>query len=494
MAKASAETASLSPEITAKYEVVIGLEVHAQLLTKTKIFCGCSTQFGNAPNSNSCPVCLGLPGTLPVLSRRAVELAMRASLALNCKVHEHSRFARKNYFYPDLPKGYQISQYELPLATGGHIEIEVNGARKRIGITRLHLEEDAGKSLHEGFADSGEKSYVDFNRCGTPLSEIVSEPDMRSPEEAYAYLTSLRQILLYSGVSDCNMEEGSLRCDANVSVRLRGEKEFGTKVEVKNLNSFRYLVKALEFEIERHIGVIEGGGTIAQETRLWNQSEGRTISMRSKEKAHDYRYFPEPDLLPVHVSAAWSEEVLQSLPELPEARRTRFVTIHGITPYDAQVLTDSQPLADYFEAAVKAGAPAKSAANWIETELLRRLNDSAGDIAASPVAPAALAELVNLVESGKITGAVGKKVFVTMFESGRGAAEIVAAEGLAQINDRSEIEQAARDVIARNPDNVAKFKAGNEGVFQFFIGQVMRATRGKANPQAVSEVLRELLS
>ncbi|GAC1619445.1 MAG: Asp-tRNA(Asn)/Glu-tRNA(Gln) amidotransferase subunit GatB [Candidatus Acidiferrum sp.] len=494
MAKTSAETASLAPEIIAKYEVVIGLEVHAQLSTKTKIFCGCSTQFGNSPNSNSCPVCLGLPGTLPVLSRRAVELAMRASLALHCTVHEHSRFARKNYFYPDLPKGYQISQYELPLATGGRIEIEVNGARKRIGITRLHLEEDAGKSLHEGFADSGEKSYVDFNRCGTPLSEIVSEPDMRSPEEAYAYLTSLRQILLYSGVSDCNMEEGSLRCDANVSVRLRGAKEFGTKVEVKNLNSFRYLVKALEFEIERHIGVIEGGGTISQETRLWNQSEGRTIPMRSKEKAHDYRYFPEPDLLPVHVSAAWRDEVLHSLPELPEAKRSRFVATHGITPYDAQVLTDSQPLADYFEAAVKSGAPAKSAANWMQTELLRRLNESGKEIAASPVSPAALAGLVNLVESGKITGAVGKKVFVTMFESSRGAAEIVAAEGLAQINDTSAIEQAARDVIAKNPDNVAKFKAGNEGVFQFFIGQVMRATRGQANPQAVGEVLRKLLS
>lgn len=494
MAKMSAETAPVAPEIIAKYEVVVGLEVHAQLLTKTKIFCGCSTQFGNAPNSNTCPVCLGLPGTLPVLNRRAVELAMRASLALHCTVHEHSRFARKNYFYPDLPKGYQISQYELPLATGGHIEIEVNGARKRIGITRLHLEEDAGKSLHEGFADSGEKSYVDFNRCGTPLSEIVSEPDLRSAEEAYAYLTSLRQILLYCGVSDCNMEEGSLRCDANVSVRMRGAREFGTKVEVKNLNSFRYLVKALEFEIERHIGVIEGGGKISQETRLWNQGEGRTISMRSKEKAHDYRYFPEPDLLPVHVGSEWREEVLHSLPELPEAKRARFVAAHGITPYDAQVLTDSQPLADYFEAAVKAGAPGKSAANWLQTELLRRLNDSGKVIAASPVSSAALAELVNLVESGKITGAVGKRVFAIMFESGRGAAEIVAAEGLAQINDTSAIETAARDVIAKNPDNVAKFKAGNEGVFQFFIGQVMRATRGQANPHTVGEILRKLLS
>src|ERR1700716_3848182 len=315
MVKSAQEMAGIAPEVLAKYEPVIGLEVHVQLLTNTKIFCACSTRFGDAPNTNVCPVCLGLPGTLPVLNKRVIEMASRASLALNCTVHEHSRFARKNYFYPDLPKGYQISQYELPLATGGHIEVEINGSRKRIGITRLHLEEDAGKSLHEGFADSGEKSYVDFNRCGTALAEIVSEPDMRSPEEAYAYLTSLRQILLYCGVSDCNMEEGSLRCDANVSVRPRGAKEFGTKVEVKNLNSFRYLVKALEFEIERHIGVIEGGGQIIQETRLWNQGDGRTVSMRSKEKAHDYRYFPEPDLLPVHIGVAWQEEVRRSLPE-----------------------------------------------------------------------------------------------------------------------------------------------------------------------------------
>lgn len=495
MAKTLAQTApGPSPEITAKYEVVIGLEVHAQLLTKTKIFCGCSTQFGNSPNSNTCPVCLGLPGTLPVLNRRAVELAMRASLALNCTVHEHSRFARKNYFYPDLPKGYQISQYELPLATDGCIDIDVNGARKRIGITRLHLEEDAGKSLHEGFPDSNEKSYVDFNRCGTPLSEIVSEPDMRSPEEAYAYLTALRQILLYCGVSDCNMEEGSLRCDANVSVRLRGAPQFGTKVEVKNLNSFRYLVKALEFEIERHIVVIEGGGTISQETRLWSQGQGVTVSMRSKEKAHDYRYFPEPDLLPVHVGAAWREEVLRSLPELPEAKRSRFVAEHGITIYDAQVLTDSQSLADYFEATVLAGAPGKSAANWMQTELLRQLNVSGKQVAASPVTPRAFAELLKLVESGKITGAVGKKVFVTMFESGRSAGEIVSAESLAQVNDTGAIDSAAREVIAKNPENVARFKAGNEGVFQFFVGQVMRATRGQANPQIVGEILRKLLS
>ena len=484
----------MSPELLAKYEAVIGLEVHAQLLTKTKIFCGCSTRFGDQPNSNTCPVCLGLPGALPVLNRRVVEMGIRAALALNCTVHEHSRFARKNYFYPDLPKGYQISQYELPLASGGWLEIEHGGRTKRIGITRLHLEEDAGKSLHEGLAQSADKTYVDLNRCGTPLGEIVSEPDMRSPDEAYAYLTALRQILLYTGVSDCNMEEGSLRCDANVSVRLRGAREFGTKAEVKNLNSFRYLAKALEYEIERHIGVLESGGSISQETRLWNQHAGRTDSMRSKEKAHDYRYFPEPDLLPVPVSSAWCDEVRSTLPELPFAKRARFVASFGITAYDAEVLTDTQVLAGYFEAMVQAGAPGKAAANWMQTELLRRLHDSGKEIGASPVTPASLAEIVSLVESGKITAAVGKKVFATMFESGRSAAAIVAAEGLgAQVSDAS-IEEAAREIIAKNPDNVAKFKSGNEGVFKFFVGQVMRVTKGQANPQSVNDILRKLLS
>jgi aspartyl-tRNA(Asn)/glutamyl-tRNA(Gln) amidotransferase subunit B len=493
MTKFATESA-LSPELFAKYEVVIGLEVHAQLLTNTKIFCGCSTRFGHAPNSNVCPVCLGLPGTLPVLNKGAVEMGMRAALALNCAVHEHSRFARKNYFYPDLPKGYQISQYELPLATGGWIEIEHNGASKRIGITRLHLEEDAGKSLHDGFPHSDEKTYVDYNRCGTPLSEIVSEPDLRSSEEAYIYLTTLRQILLYTGVSDCNMEEGSLRCDANVSVRLRGAKEFGTKVEVKNLNSFRYLAKALEFEIERHVGIIESGGRISQETRLWNQSAGRTDPMRSKEKAHDYRYFPEPDLLPVHVSDEWRKEVFDSLPELPTAKRARFVAAFGITSYDAEVLTDTQELAAYFEAVVKAGSPGKAAANWMQTELLRRLNDSGKEIVASPVSPTALAELVSLVESKKITGTIGKKVFAEMFDTGHSARDIVAAQDLgAQISDDT-IEQAAREVIAKNPDNVAKFKSGNEGVFNFFLGQVMKATKGQANPQAITAILRKLLT
>ena len=493
MTKFATESA-ITHELLAKYEPVIGLEVHAQLLTKTKIFCGCSTRFGDAPNSNVCPVCLGLPGTLPVLNKRAVEMGIRASLALNCTVHEHSRFARKNYFYPDLPKGYQISQYELPLATGGWVEIEHDGKTKHIGITRLHLEEDAGKSLHDGFPHSGEKTYVDFNRCGTPLAEIVSEPDMRTPDEAYAYLTTLRQILLYTEVSDCNMEEGSLRCDANVSVRLRGSTEFGTKVEVKNLNSFRYLAKALEFEIERHIGVLESGGRISQETRLWNQPAGRTEPMRSKEKAHDYRYFPEPDLLPVHVTHAWREEINHSLPELPFAKRARFVAAFGITPYDAEVLTDTQALGDYFESTVKAGAPGKAAANWMQTELLRRLNDSGKQITDGPVSPAALAELVTLVESGKITGSVGKKVFATMFETSRSAADIVAAEGLGAQITADVIEQAARDVIAKNPDNVAKFKSGNEGVFKFFVGQVMKATKGQANPQVINDTLRKLLS
>src|ERR1700756_2354012 len=396
----------IAPEVLAKYEVVIGLEVHVQLLTRTKIFCGCSTRFGDTPNANTCPVCLGLPGTLPVLNKRAVELGMQAALALNCTVHEHSRFARKNYFYPDLPKGYQISQYELPLSTSGWLDIPVAGATKRIGLTRLHLEEDAAKNLHEGFSQSATKAYIDYNRCGTPLVEIVSEPDIRSSEEAHAYLTALRQIMLYIGVSDCNMEEGSLRCDANVSVRLRGSDKFGTKVEVKNLNSFRFLQKALEYEIERHIAVLESGGRLVQETRLWHQNDNCTVSMRSKEKAHDYRYFPEPDLLPVHISSAWRNEVLRSLPELPAAKRARFITAYGLTPYDAGVLTASQSLADYFESASKSGAPAKAASNWIQTELLRRLNDSGKEIDASPISPAALADLLKFVDSGKLTAAV----------------------------------------------------------------------------------------
>ncbi len=499
MMKSASETAGLAPEVLAKYEPVIGLEVHVQLLTNTKIFCGCSTRFGDAPNTNVCPVCLGLPGTLPVLNKRVVEMATLASLALHCTVHEHSRFARKNYFYPDLPKGYQISQYELPLATGGWIEVEHAGAKKRVGITRLHVEEDAAKNLHEGFSQSATKAYIDYNRCGTPLCEIVSEPDMRAPEEAYAYLTTLRQILLYTGVSDCNMEEGSLRCDANVSVRPRGSSEFGTKVEIKNLNSFRFLQKALEYEIERHIGVLESGGRLSQETRLWNQSAGRTDSMRSKERAHDYRYFPEPDLLPVHVSSAWRGEIYSRMPKLPDWWRRHFVSDYGLTPYDAEVLTSTPLLAEYFDNVVKStsGVPAKTVANWIQTELLRSLNDldiTPKDLLEFRVSPPDFGSLLEMVNGGQITAAIGKKIFARMFETRTGPREIAAAEGLMQIFGLTEIERAAREVIAKNPDNVAKYKSGNEGVFKFFVGQVMRATRGQANPQAVNDILKRLLS
>ena len=438
-------------------------------------------------------MCLGLPGALPVLNRRALELAARAALALHCDVQERSRFARKNYFYPDLPKGYQISQYELPLATGGWLELEMDEEKKRIGVTRLHMEEDAAKNLHEGFADADRYSHIDFNRCGVPLIEIVSEPDLRAPEEAYAYLTNLKQTLEYAAVSDCNMEEGSLRCDANVSVRLRGTEKFGTKVEVKNLNSFRYLQHALEYEIERQIAALEAGETIAQETRLWNVAGGRTESMRSKEFAHDYRYFPDPDLLPVYVSSMWKQGILRAMPELPDAKRARFLEQYGITAYDAGVLTAAAALADYFEAVIRAGAPPKAAANWIQTELLRRLKDAAKDISASPVAPDALAELLRGIESNQITGAIGKHVFATMFETGKPAAEIIASEELSVITDTESVEKICREALAKSPENVAKYRAGNEGVFKFFVGQVMRETRGRANPQAITEILKRLL-
>src|ERR1039458_4673211 len=374
MSRTTQEPPGVAPETMARYEAVIGLEVHAQLDTLTKAFCGCSTKFGGSPNSNTCPVCLGLPGALPVLNKKALDLALRASMAIRCTIQERSLFARKNYFYPDLPKGYQISMYELPLALAGSLEITVEGEKKTIGITRLHMEDDAGKSLHEGFPDSDRWSYIDFNRCGVPLIEIVSEPDLRTPAEAYAYLTTLKQILEYTEVSDCNMEEGSLRCDANVSVRLRGAPKFGTKAEVKNLNSFRYLAHALEYEIERQIGVLESGGTLAQETRLWNVAAGRTEPMRSKEFAHDYRYFPDPDLLPVVVTQDTVAEVRRLMPELPSAKVARFQSAYGISAYDAGVLTDTRALADYFEASIRAGAPAKAAASWISVELLRRLN------------------------------------------------------------------------------------------------------------------------
>src|SRR5580704_8532917 len=496
MAKVTQDAPPIAAEVMASYEPVIGLEVHVQLKTETKIFCGCSTRFGDAPNSNTCPVCLGLPGSLPVMNRRALEFAVRASLALHLQVQESSRFARKNYFYPDLPKGYQISMYELPLATNGWLETESDGVTLKIGITRLHLEEDAAKNLHEGFPDSAEKSYVDYNRCGMPLIEIVSEPDLRSPAAAYAYLTTLKQVLQYAGVSDCDMEKGSLRCDANVSVRRRGETKFGTKAEVKNLNSFRYLQRALEYEITRQIGVLESGGRVVQETRLWNVPAGRTEPMRSKEFAHDYRYFPDPDLLPVRVSAAQLAEIAAQMPELPDARRTRFISEYGITPYDAGVLTDARELADYYEETTRAGAPPRLAAAWIQTELLRQRNQAGAaetDSAEFPVTPAALAGLLKMIEEGKITAAMGKKILPKMFGTGRSAAEIIATEGMERIDDSSEIERLCREALAASPDNAAKLRAGNQGVFNYFVGQVMRASHGQANPQVVQETLRRLL-
>jgi aspartyl-tRNA(Asn)/glutamyl-tRNA(Gln) amidotransferase subunit B len=493
MSRASPE-ATVTPEMIAKYEPVIGLEVHVQLKTLTKAFCACSTQFGDPPNSNTCPVCLGLPGALPVLNRAARDLAVRAALALGCKIQTRSVFARKNYFYPDLPKGYQISQYELPLALAGSLEIEVEGAKKKIGITRVHMEEDAAKNLHEGFPDSDRWSYIDFNRCGMPLIEIVSEPDIRTAAEAYSYLTTLKQVLEYTDVSDCNMEEGSLRCDANVSVRLRGAPKFGTKVEAKNLNSFRYLAHALEYEIERQIGVLESGGSITQETRLWNVAGGRTESMRSKEFAHDYRYFPDPDLLPLLSPAKLVEQVEHDMPELPSAKRARFIADYGISAYDAGVLTSTRALASYFEATIRAGGNAKSAAAWISVELLRRLNDAGKSIEDCPVSPEALAGLLVIVERGEITAASGKKVFLEMFDTGKKPEEIIAAGGMAQISDTSAIETIARAVIAKSPDNLAKYKSGNEGVFKFFVGQVMRETKGQANPQVVNDILKRVLA
>jgi aspartyl-tRNA(Asn)/glutamyl-tRNA(Gln) amidotransferase subunit B len=496
MVKVTQDAPRIAAEVLAAYEPVIGLEVHVQLKTETKIFCGCSTRFGDAPNRNTCPVCLGLPGALPVMNRRALEFAVRASLALHLQVQESSRFARKNYFYPDLPKGYQISMYELPLAINGWLETDSEGATLRIGITRLHLEDDAAKNLHEGFPDSDEKSYVDYNRGGTPLIEIVSEPDLRTPAAAYAYLNTLKQVMQYVDVSDCDMEKGSLRCDANVSVRRRGETKLGTKAEVKNLNSFRYLQRALEYEITRQIGVLEAGGTIAQETRLFNVAAGRTEPMRSKEFAHDYRYFPDPDLLPVRVSAAQLAEIAAQMPELPDARRARFVSEYGITPYDAGVLTDTRELADYYEETVRAGAPARLASAWIQTELLRQRNEagaSATSGAEFPVTPAEFASLLRMIDEKKITAAMGKKILPQMFGTGKSAAEIVAAEGLQKIDDISEIERICQEALAASPDNAAKLRAGSQGVLNYFVGQVMRASRGQANPQVVQEILRRLI-
>jgi len=475
------------------YEPVIGLEIHAQLQTRTKIFCGCSTAFGAPPNSHVCPVCLGMPGALPVLNRAAVDYAIKAALALGCDIQPLSIFARKNYFYPDLPKGYQISQYERPLALGGGLDISIDGRGKHVGLTRIHMEEDAGKSLHEGFPDSDRRTYIDYNRSGVPLIEIVTDPDMRSAAEAAEFFERLRDILVWLGVNDGNMEEGSLRCDANVSVRPNGQEQFGTKAEVKNINSFRYLRNALEYEIDRQIDLLDSGGRVVQETRLWDSAAGRTLSMRSKEEAHDYRYFPEPDLPPLVVDEARIAAVKQTMPELPDARRQRFVAGYGLPPYDAGVLTSSAGLADYFEKVATASGNAKAASNWIMGELLRSMKEKNVEIAQVPLQPAALAGLIALVDKGTISNAIAKDVFARMYDSGRTADEIVAAEGLAQNSDEGALLAIVRAVIANNADAAAQYRAGQQKTFGFLVGQVMKGSGGKANPKLANELLKREL-
>jgi aspartyl-tRNA(Asn)/glutamyl-tRNA(Gln) amidotransferase subunit B len=484
----------LSPAVREKYEPVIGLEVHVQLLTATKIFCGCSTQFGAPPNTNVCPVCLGMPGALPVLNKKAVEFAVLAAQALNCQVRETSIFARKNYFYPDLPKGYQISQFDKPLAEHGFIEIPSTAGTKRIGITRLHLEEDAGKSLHEGFPDSASSSYIDLNRSGVPLIEIVSEPDMRAPDEAYEYLTLLKEIILYTGVSDCNMEEGSLRCDANVSVRPRGQEKFGTKTEIKNVNSFRFIREALEYEIERQIEVIEGGGRIEQETRLYNAAEGRTYGMRSKEQAHDYRYFPEPDLLPLVVDAQRQEEIRRMLPELPQARRSRMVAQFGITEYDAGVLTANKALADQFEEAARAAKNPKRVANLVQSELMGRLKAKGLAIEQSPVSMKGVAMSADLLEANTISSKILKDLYDKAFENGEDFPAVYEREKPQQITDTAAIEKIIDEVLAANPKQLEQYRGGKTTVIGFFVGQVMKASKGQASPALVNELLKKRLT
>jgi aspartyl-tRNA(Asn)/glutamyl-tRNA(Gln) amidotransferase subunit B len=481
------------------FEAVIGLEIHAQLLTATKIFCGCPTAFGAPPNAHACPVCVGLPGALPVLNRQAVDLAVTAAVALGCDVHERSVFARKNYFYPDLPKGYQISQYEQPLATGGGLALprlrqgsgEAGSAgEKFVRLTRIHMEEDAGKSLHEGFADSDRKTYLDYNRSGVPLVEIVTEPDMRSAQEAAVFFETLRQILVWLRVNDGNMDEGSLRCDANVSVRRKGATTLGTKTEVKNVNSFRYLEKAIEFEIGRHIDVLEHGGRIVQETRLFDAAQGKTYSMRSKEEAHDYRYFPEPDLPPLLITEERRKAIAGTLPELPDQRRRRFIDQYALPAYDAALLTQTRGVADYFEETARHSGNPKAASNWVMGEVLRNMKERAIDIEAVPITPAALAGLIAIVEKGTISSTVAKDVFAKMYDSGRAAAAIVADDGLAQISDTSSLEPIVRRVVDAHGDIVAEIRAGKDRKFQFLVGQVMKETKGKGDPKLVTDLMR----
>ncbi len=486
--------AALPPEILTKYEPVIGLEVHVQLLTASKAFCGCANRFGAEPNTNICPVCLGLPGALPVLNQKAVEFATLAALALNCEVRERSIFARKNYFYPDLPKGYQISQYDKPLAEHGWIEVPtVGGGTKRIGITRLHMEEDAGKSLHDGFADSATRTYLDLNRCGTPLVEIVSEPDIRTPDEAFEYLTRLKEILLYTAVSDCNMEEGSLRCDANVSVRPRGQQKFGTKAEVKNVNSFRFVRMALEYEIDRQIEVIESGGNVVQETRLWNANEGSTFSMRSKEAAHDYRYFPEPDLPPLIVSPELLSEARKRLPELPEARRARMVAEYDLSEQDAHTLTASREFANRFETAAKSARNPRRVANVLLSEVAGRLKALGLEQDQSPVSMAGIVLAADLLAEGTISSKQMKQLFDVCFEKSEDFGVVYEREKPEQITDSAAIEKMIDEVIAANPKQVEQYRAGKKTMAGFFVGQVMRASKGQANPALLNELVTKKL-
>jgi aspartyl-tRNA(Asn)/glutamyl-tRNA(Gln) amidotransferase subunit B len=475
-----------------EYEAVIGLEVHAELLTNSKMFCGCGTKFGSPPNTQTCPICLGNPGVLPVINRRGVEFAVRTALALHCTIAPMSRFARKNYFYPDLPKNYQISQYELPLSEHGWISFALDDETKRVGIRRVHLEEDTGKLVHAGIMEEAESSLVDFNRCGVPLMEIVSEPDIRTPEEGAEYLRQLRAILVYLGVCDGNMEEGSFRCDANVSVRPRGSQELGTKVEVKNMNSFKNVQKALEYEIRRQSKALQAGETLIQETRLWNADQEITLSMRSKEYAHDYRYFPEPDLVPLVIEPAWIEEIRGALPELPEAKRQRFVRDYGIPEYDAGILTTSQDLAAYYEAVVKIHNDPKLVSNWVMVELLGRLNKDGKDITQSPIPPERLGGMLGLLTKGTISGKMAKDFFDEMYSTGADPADVLKKKG-GQISDTAELETIIQNVLAKNPAAVAEFKGGKAGAFNFLIGQVMKVTRGKANPQLVTELLKKAL-
>jgi aspartyl-tRNA(Asn)/glutamyl-tRNA(Gln) amidotransferase subunit B len=485
---------ALSPQVLAKYEPVIGLEVHVQLLTRTKAFCGCRNHFGSEPNTNICPVCLGLPGSLPVLNSQAVAFATLASVALNCQVRERSIFARKNYFYPDLPKGYQISQFDKPLAEHGWIDVpDADGKTKRIGITRLHMEEDAGKSLHDGFADSATRTYLDLNRCGTPLAEIVSEPDIRTPDEAFEYLTRLKEILLYCGVSDCNMEEGSLRCDANVSVRPRGQEKFGAKVEVKNVNSFRFVRTALEYEIERQIEVLESGGHNVQETRLWNAAEGRTYAMRSKEQAHDYRYFPEPDLPPLIVSTEFLAETKKKLPELPEARRTRMIAEYELAEQDAFTLTATREFADRFEAAARTARNPRRVANLLLSELGGRLKALGLEQEQSPVSMAGVVQAADLLDAGKISSRQLKQLFDVCFEKGEDFAAVYEREKPRQITDTGAIEAMIDEVIAANPKQVEQYRGGKKTMAAFFVGQVMKASKGQANPALLNDLVTKKL-